>query len=67
MNRSQDALMDFLKKDHGSCTVESPLESNPLAQELGLKRGDIIASFPSIRFILWGEGGITPLQPKRTS
>lgn len=56
--------MNFLKKDHGTCTVECPLEINPLAQELDLKRGDIIANFPSIRFILWGDGGITPLQPK---
>lgn len=41
--------------------VESALARNPLAGELGLQDGDLIATFKRCRFIIWQNGGMTPL------
>jgi hypothetical protein len=58
---AQTATLRFLKKDHGPYIIESPLVTNPLAQELELEQGDILATFDDWRFVVKRSGDLIPI------
>lgn len=57
----QYLILKLLKKDHGPYTAESVLDRHPLAQELDLKQGAIIATFEDCRFAIRHDGTFSPL------
>jgi hypothetical protein len=56
---AQEDAIAFLTLDHGEPTLYSLLD--PGASEFGLDRGDLVAAFERYKWILWKDGGVSPL------
>lgn len=58
---AQQLRIDFLSKDHGPATIRSLTERHPLWETMELRRGDLIAEFPTGQnFLIFRDGRFVP-------
>jgi hypothetical protein len=61
MDWVQMSILTLLRKDHGEPVIASLLPAHPLAQEFEIREGTILAKFKDSRFLIYKDGGFTPL------
>lgn len=66
MNREQEYVLRFFKNDYGDYGVASLLADHPLAQELDLPRGTILARFKEQAIVIRPDGAFSPIPQSST-